>query len=224
MMLRGRMAAGLVVLAVGAIAEGVLERSTERPRLPLGGKLATIPLRLGSWVGRDVGVDPRVLRESQADDYVNRIYEDPAHPGLSFRLWINYSREGLNMRHSPEVCLPGHGYAKVEARTRELRVRPAGQPEQTISRLVYAQGEAAQAVGFWYYIFGESGLEQWVRSLPITNRSSHGRTTRGSGLTVEIFAPVETDPDGEAMGEFAGLLIEKLGALMPGERVSYHVP
>ena len=60
-----------------------------------------------------------------------------------------------------------------------------------ITRLGYARGELVEHVGFWYYIFGEGKLENFVRQLPITSRSSHGRTTRGSSMTVEIFYPGE---------------------------------
>ena len=57
-----------------------------------------------------------------------------------------------------------------------------------------AQGELVEHVGFWYYIFGEGKLENFVRQLPITSRSSHGRTTRGSSMTVEVFYPGEQRP------------------------------
>ena len=63
-----------------------------------------------------------------------------------------------------------------------------------ITRLGYCQGELVQGVGFWYYIFGEGELEHFVRRLPITSRSSHGRTTRGSGMTVEVFCPGDERP------------------------------
>ena len=93
-----------------------------------------------------------------------------------------------------------------------------------IMRLGYAQGELVQSIGFWYYIFGEGGLEHYVRNLPITSRSSHGRTTRGSGMTVEVFCPGETDPDGAALEDFARPLIEALEPIMPASRAEYYIP
>ena len=78
--------------------------------------------------------------------------------------------------------------------------------------------------GFWYYIFGEGKLENYVRRLPITSRSSHGRTTRGSSMTVEVFYPGETDPEGEALREFAGELLKALGPILPPKRAAYHIP
>lgn len=219
-----RAAIGLGVLAVGLGAEAALEAGyrTDRPRLK--GKLADLPMRLGPWIGRDEDMDPAILRETQCDDYVNRLYEDPTRPGRSLRLWINYSLHGLNLRHSPEVCLPSGGWEKVEAKTRVLPIaRPGGEP-LSIMRLGYAQGDVVQSIGFWYYIFGEGPLEQFARSLPIASRSSHGRTTRGSGLTVEVFAPGDSDPDGEALGEFASALLDALEPRLPDDRVAYFIP
>ncbi len=220
----GRAVLGLTLLGTGLVAQAVVERATVTERPPLRASLANLPLRLGNWVGRDVPIDAEVLRESQADDYLNRVYEDPSHPGRRLTLWINYSRHGLNLRHSPEICLPSGGWTRVESRCRTLPIeRPEGSP-MPITQLGYSQGELFQSVGFWYYIFGEGSVEQFVRSLPVTSRSSHGRTTRGSGLTVEVFCPGEADPDGEALREFATSLLTALEPILPEDRATYFIP
>jgi hypothetical protein len=137
---------------------------------------------------------------------------------------MNYSRTGLNMRHSPEVCLPSGGWTKVESMTRVFNVSGPGGLPVPVTRLGYAQGELVQGVGFWYYIFGEGRVERWVRRLPITSRSSHGRTTRGSGLTIEVFCLGQLDPEGEALREFASALLAELDPILPDDRVAYHEP
>ena len=134
------------------------------------------------------------------------------HPGLSVRLWINYSRQGNNLRHTPEICLPSGGWNKIESQTRDALRACRARRSMTITRLGYGRDELVEHVGFWYYIFGEGKLENYVRSLPITSRSSHGRTTRGSSMTVEVFYPGEIDPDGEGLREFARELLEALEA------------
>lgn len=222
---RARVLICVTVLGLGLAGEAGLEAMTSIERPPLRAALATLPMELGDWTGRDVPLDPHVLKESQADDYLNREYEDRRRPGRRLSLWVNYSSEGLNLRHSPEVCLPSGGWEKVESQSRVLSV-PAGPDgrETPITRLGYAKGELVQSVGFWYYIFGEGRLEQYVRGLPVTSRSSHGRTTRGSGMTVEVFCPGSTDPDGEALREFVRELLPALEPILPAERASYHIP
>jgi EpsI family protein len=215
---------GTLVLALGLMAQAGLEAMTSIERPTLRAPLACLPLELGDWAGQDQAVDPRIVREAQTDDYLNRVYEDRRHPGRRLSLWVNYSREGLNLRHSPEVCLPSGGWAKVESLTRVIRVARGGGKDVAVTRLGYARGELVQNVGFWYYIFGEGRLERAVRSLPITSRSSHGRTTRGSSMTVEVFCPGTTDPDGEALRDFAGRLLAALEPILPGDRANYYIP
>lgn len=219
-----RVTLGVVILTAGLGAQAAMERVAETDRPELLRPLATIPMQIGSWQGRDEEVDPEVLREAQTDDYLNRVYEDLSQPGRRLWIWINYSRLGLNLRHSPEVCLPSGGWDKIESQTRQIGIpRPDGDP-LPITRLAYGRGELVQGVGFWYYIFGEGPWEVVVRRLPITPRSSHGRTTRGSGLTVEVFCPAESDPDGQALEDFAADLLPELEAILPEDRAQYHIP
>jgi hypothetical protein len=215
---------GLTLLIVGLCATKALEAAAGAENRPeLKQALSNLPLKVGTWVGRDEAVEPEVVRAAQTDNYLNRVYVDPRHPGVSLVLWINYSRTGLNLRHSPEICLPGGGFAKLESQCMTLDIPKKGGSLQ-ISRLAYAKGELVQTIGFWYYIFGEGSVEKFVRSLPITSRSSHGRTTRGSGMTVEVFCPGDADPDGLALRDFAQALLPTLENIMPGDRANYYIP
>jgi Protein of unknown function (DUF3485) len=212
------------VLATGLAAQAGLEEATKIERPELRRPLRAIPLALGDWNGREMEPDPDVLRESQADDFLNREYESPSWPGVRLRLWVNYSRLGNNLRHSPEICLPSGGWTKIES---DCRVVPADRPSggtQPITRLSYSKGELVQGIGFWYYIFGEGRLEHLVRSLPIASKSSHGRATRGSGLTVEVFYPDESDPEDRALKDFSRRLLGSLEPLLPGDRAEYFIP
>lgn len=221
-----RSRAGLVValLAVGCLGQVAVERATATSRPELRQPLESIPLRVGSWAGRDVPLDPEIRERSQADEFLNRVYDDTLHPGRSVTLWVNYSRTGLNLRHSPEVCLPAGGWEKQESQTRVLEVARPGSSAHPLTRLSYRQGELVQSVGFWYYIFGEGRLERAVRTLPITSRSSHGRTTRGSGMTVEIFCAGGVDADGAALRDFAAALLDELEPVLPADRAAYFRP
>ena len=212
------------LLTLGLAARAGLERldATERP--PLRRSLATLPMTLGDWIGRDVAVAPDIVERAQTTDYLNREYVDRRNPGRRLTLWINYSEQGTNLRHTPEICLPSSGWEKVESQTRELAIPAGSGRELTVTRLGYAQGDLVKHVGFWYYIFGEGRLENYVRRLPITSRSSHGRTTRGSSMTVEVFYAGDLDADGAMLADFARGLLAKLDPILPADRAEYHVP
>jgi hypothetical protein len=212
------------ILATGLAAQGGLERLNQTVRPPLRSSLHSIPLVMGDWVGRDEPVDADIVDRSQTTEYLNRMYERRKQPGVRLRVWINYSLRGNNLRHTPEICLPSGGWSKIESVTRVINVPLDSERAIEVMRLGYARGELVEHVGFWYYIFGEGKLENYVRRLPITSRSSHGQTTRGSSMTVEVFYPGDNDPDGDALREFAVELVKALEPILPLEQAIYHIP
>lgn len=212
------------MLTLGLAARAGLERFDASERPALRRSLSTLPTTLGDWIGRDVPVAADIVERAQTSDYLNREYVDRRDPGRKLMLWINYSEFGTNLRHTPEICLPSSGWEKIESETREMPVPAGDGRELTVTRLGYAQADLVKHVGFWYYIFGEGRLENYVRKLPITSRSSHGRTTRGSSMTVEVFYPGEVDPDGAMLADFARALLAELEPVLPPERAEYHVP
>ena len=220
----GRATLCLGLLSAGVAARAGLENLSRIERPPLRRPLASLPLALGDWSGRDEPIDPEIFQRSQATECISRIYENPKFPGAPLSLWVNYSTFGTNMRHSPKICLPSHGSTEVESMTRVIPLAGPDGREVRVSRLAYAQDDLVQGVGFWYYIFGEGAIERWVRGLPITSRSSHGRTTRGSGLTVEVFWKMGGDPESEAFRDFARALLVGIDPILPADRVGYHVP
>jgi hypothetical protein len=214
----------VAILLFGVAAHAGLERLNQTERPLLRNKLETIPLRLGQWTGRDEKVDADIVERAQTTEYLNRVYDNPSYPGLALRLWINYSREGTNLRHTPEICLPSGGWSKIESQSKEITIDQGNGSSTMITHLGYSQAELVEHVGFWYYIFGEGKLENYVRRLPITSRSSHGQTTRGSSMTVEVFYKGDNDPEGEALKDFASQLLKSLELLLPIDRAAYHIP
>jgi len=212
------------ILMIGLAAQGELKSLNQTERPSLRRDLESIPLELGDWVGQKEDVAPNIVERAQTTAYLNRVYESRTQPGLRLTLWINYSEKGTNLRHTPEICLPSGGWTKIESQTKVLNVLAPNDKVVRITRLGYGRGELVEQVGFWYYIFGEGKLENFVRQLPITSRSSHGQTTRGSSMTVEIFYPGERDPDGDALRDFAQALLIALEPMLPHDRAEYYVP
>lgn len=212
------------ILMIGLAAQGELKSLNQTERPSLRRDLESIPLELGDWVGQKEDVAPDIVERAQTTAYLNRVYESRTQPGLRLTLWINYSEKGTNLRHTPEICLPSGGWTKIESQTKVLNVLAPNDKVVRITRLGYGRGELVEQVGFWYYIFGEGKLENFVRQLPITSRSSHGQTTRGSSMTVEIFYPGERDPDGDALRDFAQALLIALEPVLPHDRAEYYVP
>jgi len=220
---RTRAILSLLILSSGLIAHAALERMAAIERPNLKADLDTLPMVIGQWVGRDEPIAADIVERAQTDDYLNRVYENSQNPGEKVSLWINYSNTGLNLRHTPEVCLPSSGWERVEALQETLEVKGESGPATPISILAYSKENAVQKLGFWYYIFGETSLHKAMRGLPITSRSSHGRHTRGSSMTIEIFRP-GSENDSEQIDDFARHLIAALEQIMPENRDVYFRP
>ncbi len=223
MNVRNRVILTLGMLGIGLAAHAAMERSASIERPKLRRSLAELPMVIGDWQGRDEPIASEIVEEAQTDDYVNRIYEHQRYPGQRVSLWINYSVNGLNLRHSPEVCLPSGGWTRVESLNDTLSLNdPAGRPVP-ISVLAYSKDSTIQRLGFWYYIFGEGSIHKAIRGLPITSRSSHGRTTRGSSMTIEIFRPQDEERQ-ELLSDFAQSLLTELEPFLPENRDTYFRP
>ena len=211
-------------LLVGLAAQAGLEHLNQTERPPLRRPLAEIPMELGDWVGRDEPVAADIVERAQTTEYLNRVYESRKQPGLRAHALDQLLREGDQpAAHAGDLPAVG-GLDQDRIADQVLEIAAPDGKAVRITRLGYGRGELVEHVGFWYYIFGEGKLENFVRQLPITSRSSHGRTTRGSSMTVEIFCPGDHDPDGEALGDFARALLASLEPILPVDRAEYHVP
>jgi hypothetical protein len=213
-----------IILTMGLGVQAQLESASQIERPDLLQPLKSLPMEMGDWTGQEEPVKDDILAKAQTTEWINRIYESKKDPRQRLWLWINYSKQGTNLRHSPEICLPSGGWTKAEALCREMDIPTNDGKTLRVTKLGYTQGELVQGVGFWYYIFGEGSLERAVRQLPITSRSSHGRTTRGSSMTVEVFCPGEIDPKGELLADFAKSLLAALEPILPKDRAEYYIP
>jgi EpsI family protein len=208
---------------MGLVGHAAMERSAAIERPELKRSLAELPVVIGEWQGRDEPIADDIVEQAQTDDYVNRIYEHSRYPGQRVSLWINYSNTGLNLRHTPEVCLPSGGWERVESLQESVELKDPNDKPIPISILAYSKDSTVQRLGFWYYIFGESSIHKAIRGLPITSRSSHGRTTRGSSMTIEIFRPQDEGHD-ELLADFAQNLLAELEPFLPEQRDVYFRP
>ena len=82
--------------------------------------LERLPLQFESWKGKDVPLDEEIVRATDTDAHVNRVYS--RHNSLeNISLYIAY---GVSVRdlmpHRPEVCYDGAGWTLTDERSMEL--------------------------------------------------------------------------------------------------------
>jgi EpsI family protein len=147
--LSGRWVLVLNLLLV-AQAAAFYQFSRKEERLELGA-LNGMPDRLGSWQKRlDVPLNAESLKILHPDDYVLRSYE-LRRENLSANVFVAYFRSQRtgHAPHSPQNCLPGHGWAPE---SREVISIPVGGSLGSISvnQIRVAKGDQRMTVLYWY--------------------------------------------------------------------------
>lgn len=175
---------------------GLLYSSIREEYVPQGVPLAGLPLQFGQWQFLHENVaDAEVLAVLQADDLVNRTYQNGAAVANLFVAAFRSQRNG-KAPHSPKNCLPGSGWEWVEASTLPVEV---GRAEPVvINRYIVARGQDRSLVMYWYQsrdrvVASEYEAKFWVMADAI-------RYNRTDTALVRVVVPIGPDKD-EARAE-----------------------
>ena len=77
-------------------------------------------MEIGAWIGREVPIDEAVVRQTDTDAHISRVYSK-GHTAESIRLWIASGVQARDlMPHRPEVCYTGNGWMVVEKRVVDI--------------------------------------------------------------------------------------------------------
>lgn len=132
----GPLAVVLGVLLASGAAQRVMEAriNTALGRsVPTLRSLSTIPLRLGSWSGRDVPLDERVRRIAGEDGFVNRTYVHESSR-RAVGVYVGYlGRPRSRLGHRITICRTAHGWKMVSEERWTMTSHETG----TVPSLVY---------------------------------------------------------------------------------------
>jgi EpsI family protein len=112
-----------VLMLISSIAYRVLTARLESPvnTTPLSpAALERLPLQFGSWKGKDVPLDEAIVRATDTDAHINRVYSRH-NASENISLYIAYGVKARDlMPHRPEVCYDGAGWTRIGKRSMEL--------------------------------------------------------------------------------------------------------
>jgi EpsI family protein len=156
--------------------------------VPIHKPLDAFPLLVGDWQGQQgVVFEGEVLNILKVRDYLMRRYIDPS--GRSLWLYIGYwdaQRKGAQM-HSPKHCLPGGGWAPLEA-TRVPIPLSASRGAIEVNRYLIQKDHYQQLVLYWYQSRGQVMASEIDAKLQlIKNAVFHNRT---DGALIRITSPI----------------------------------
>jgi EpsI family protein len=176
----------VVVLLAGA---GLfLHSRSQAERLPPHDELASLPTRVGAWLGRDVALSPNVRQVLGEGDFLVRIYgRRPDEPYLDLFLAFFASQRSGSSIHSPQNCLPGAGWLPVESGRIKL-LRPNGKAI-TVNRYLIGKGLERRLVLYWYQAHGRVvASEYWAKFYLVADAI---RMNRSDSALVRIVTVVD---------------------------------
>ncbi len=185
-------AAVVAVLGLGLTMSLTLQSRQEL--IPAREPLASFPLLIDGWRGRDKFIDQVFIDQLKVDDYLMADFQADSG-GLPVELWIAYydtQRKGQSA-HSPRTCLPGGGWQIESLEQQTLADVGAAGEQLTVNRVVIAKGEARQLVYYWFVERGRIMTNEYLVKWQIFWDSLRMNRTDGALVRVTTFVADQVD-------------------------------
>ncbi len=210
-------ALGAVALVAGGLVASLF---ISRPPVlvPERQPLATLPLQIGEWTGREAFVDRVYIDALLVNDHSMSNWQRPGD-ALPVELWVAWydsQVKGASV-HSPQACLPGGGWQIESFAHQEVPgVLPDG-GALTVNRVVISLGEVRSLVYYWFpqrgrHITNEFLVKWYIFQDGLTMNRTDGALVR---LTTFI-------PDGGDIAAADQRLQDFLRDASP--RLAWHLP
>ena len=201
-----------ILLATSALLYG----RGDKDRQVTSDPLASLPMQIDKWHGRDRGLDPRIIEVLGKGDFLSRLYTSSA-PEPPVDLFIGYfpsQRSGSSI-HSPKNCLPGAGWKPVESA--HLFIESPGKRPTAVNRYIVEKGLDRALVLYWYQAHGRATpSEYWAKFYLVSDAI---RMNRSDGALVRVVTVLQNGEspeaaEGRAVG-FAQRIIPILDEYIP---------
>ncbi len=199
----------LLVAAMLAAAAFFLQARSWPEDLPPRQALISFPQQVGSWVGRDATLPPGVLDVLGPGEYLARIYwRDPQESYVDLFVGFFPTQRTGNTIHSPQNCLPGAGWAPVEAG--RFQLSPSKGDPITVNRYMLGKGTDRLLVLYWYQAHGRVvASEYWAKFYLVADAI---RLNRTDGALVRVVTPLAS---GEGSSTAQKRAVEFAEAILP---------
>ena len=198
-----KLLAAVVLLAASAVASWRLHRPAEAAG---AARLAQVPVRIGSWSGRDLEVTARHRAQLETDDVLLRRYRDGALEALAC---VAVAGPAQKAAHPPEVCYRGQGW-RIEA-AESATVALSGRPVP-LQELVIAREDERHLVWSWYRVGGDETGSWWREQWLSLRARLAGRDVPAALLR---FSTPIAGPDAASVGEGRATLGRFAAAFLP---------
>jgi exosortase D (VPLPA-CTERM-specific) len=182
-----------MVLGLGALQAGIGERpAAVSNRLPF----AVFPRQFEGWRGIDLPVDQSSLKTLNASDYLSVGYDNGK---ARVDVWVAYysAQVAGNAVHSPQVCIPGGGWAieSVQQRTIALSDNDSSRP-LPLQRLIIRRGDDRAMIYYWFVEAGQPIADETAAKIKLLLNAIVAN--RRDGALVRFMVPITGNNEAEA--------------------------
>lgn len=145
-------ASAAVLLAVAGAVFHVMEGPGQTENAGPAREISNFPNDLGTWTGRPLRVDDRIIAATDTDAYLSRVYRSNIN-GAEVGVFLGCGvRVHDLVPHRPTVCYPGAGWTLQSERTSTLRTGANRECEYRIYRFERAGLDNRTITVLNYYI------------------------------------------------------------------------
>lgn len=194
----------------------LLEARNGSEIIPSRPPLKSFPSSLGGWNSRDLPLAKDVLDVLGPGDFLLRSYVDTSQQ-RNVDLFIAYfpSQRTGDTIHSPKNCLPGAGWAPIQAD--RITINAGGHAPFRANRYLIAKGDQRLLVLYWYWAHDRAVASEYAAKIYLVTDSIRMRRTDGSLVRISTpLAPNENiDSAQQVLLSFANNLIPQVHAYVP---------
>jgi len=194
----------------------ILRARTRNEVFPPRHNLESFPQDIMGWKGTDITIEKDTLQLLGPGDFMVR-FSTKQENSPYIDLYIAYfpSQRTGDTIHSPKNCLPGAGWAPLEATRTTLSV--PGHTPFPVNRYVIGKGDARELVLYWYWAHDRGvASEYWAKYYLITDSI---KLNRSDGSLVRVTTPIyqgeSTDDAEQRLLPFIDAIVPLLPAYIP---------
>ena len=208
-----RFAVAVVLLAGTAI---ILQARNGAEVIPARTPLESFPRTIDGWNSANVELTQDVRDVLGPGDFLLRNYRNPENT-RDISLFVAYfaSQRAGDTIHSPKNCLPGAGWAPVQAG--RVNINVAGRAPFEANRYLIAKGNDRQLVLYWYWAHDRAVASEYSAKFYLVADSIRMRRTDGSLVRLSTpVAPSESVEHAEqTLISWAGKIVPLMNTYVP---------
>lgn len=169
--------------------------------------IASIPLELGRWQGKDVPLEKLVYEILETRSIINRVYH--TETGQEVFLSIVYYPDTKVDFHAPEGCLGGQGIELEKSSATITLINNSKTVEINLNKLVWQKGNRENLV-YYFYKTGEFLGQSYIK-LRLNLATNKFTNKARSGSLIRISTPI---PIGDTQ-KASNILVDFVEQLYP---------